>query len=661
MSLNLTVHDVNSRLIVAAAVVIPWFALRERILGASSGASVLLEWLGLIGLSIGISATKLRTPKLFQVPAALTAVVIVVLSIADYQDVPSAHPYPQYWWGFGRSVAMVAASAALVAAIILSFLRTSKIDIGLRKASISKGLSVVCGFIVAVWTLPTLIQPMDAWLNLGDATEKVLDEVMGWTVWNIPGVHTTWVSNSMLGLPLVPLSAVSEFGSEKLLIVVLYVNFLVLLVPFLMSILISRAVPAINVVLAFALSLISVSVSGSPGNSSVFQELSFLSRGLPPLLLGAVLILSLSKSQPIPQGALFSIGVLAGIVATNNLEYGVPAVVAASTTIYYSTRTRQARVYVTRFVVGLLSSITIAFVMSAMSGGQWMYRRLGIWTDVISGTSSSQSHNAGSWPPAFGLPTVTFVVGIIAIAAGRSHLQSEALAQCKRCAALSCTFFGVWVLAAAPYFLNGGGAGAFRTQFLFVPFTLIVFSLVGVLPARECVAQNDSWSRKYKLKVLTEGAIIRMPPILLCSLVCAAVIQVPNGLSEWLRVQSPKLSDQHLDEWSPAQLDWIHPERVVELATPFGGSRSVGWWFSYGNAIESLTGIENLLGTTGFETIRSAKQFALACEPLIESNKRFVVSIDGMSERLNACGIANVQALTSPNEDGLVVYEIRRK
>ena len=101
---------------------------------------------------------------------------------------------------------------------------------------------------------------------------------------------------------------------------------------------------------------------------------------------------------------------------------------------------------------------------------------------------------------------------------------------------------------------------------------------------------------------------------------------MPNGIFEWRRVQTPASANQHLDEWSPDRLDWIRPSLIPELVEPFGGVKFVGWWFVYGNAIEALTGVENLLGTTGYETTRTSSQLSLACEPLIRSEKQYVIS-----------------------------------
>jgi len=661
MSVNLTFHDVNSRLIVAVVVVISWFALRERILGTPSGTTVLLEWLGLIALTMGLCLLKRRTPMLMTVPISISLSALMAGSIANTQESSAlAQKIPLYWWGFGNRVMVAALILTLVAVGLLAFRGELLPQFGMRAKAIVGRLKTFLSLGVVGWTLPSILQPMDSWLNLGDATEKSLDELAGWVVGNIPGVHTSWVTHSLLGFPLLPLSFVSGSGNAKVVIVALYANFLVLLVPLLMGFVISRVVPQIGKLPAFAISLIVVSISGSPGNSSLFQELSFLARGFMPIALGALVVYAFGRETPALRWQAAVFGVLAGLTLMNNFEYGVGAGVAVLAIIAISSPTVPLAIRsVIEFLAGSVLSVFVVTIPSVIQRGDWMNRRLGVWADVLSGTGGKHSHNMGSWPPPFGLATLCFALGVVGVAVGITQIRQHTAFQHQRAAVVSSLYFGIWTVASAPYFLNGGAAGAFRTQFLFLPVALLAYSIFGVVSHGRVLASETQ--RRLKLTNRLRDASAQVPVVLLCALTVGSIFQVPNGLAEWRRVQTPAALDRNTDEWSPERLDWIRPSRVADLAAPYGGSESVGWWFSYGNAIEVLTGIENLLGTTGFETMRSAKQFALACEPLFESKKSFVVSIDGMSERLNACGIANVKALTSPNEDGLVVYEIRRE
>lgn len=112
------------------------------------------------------------------------------------------------------------------------------------------------------------------------------------------------------------------------------------------------------------------------------------------------------------------------------------------------------------------------------------------------------------------------------------------------------------------------------------------------------------------------------------------------------------------DEWSPQRLDWIEPSSVLVLAEEFGGVESVCWWWLYGNGIEAENVVDNLLGTTGFEMMRSQSMYKLGCEPVLRSRKVFVISGEDMEERLRSCGFDSVRARSEPSNEGLVVYKI---
>lgn len=632
--------------------------MRRDILGAPSGTSVLLEWLGLIALTVGLCLLKRQTPILMAVPIAFALIALIVRAIIDTQGSSAlAQTYPEYWWGFGGRVLVATLFLALMAVGLQVFSGELLPQNGTRAQTKVRRLKTIISLGVIGWTLPSILQPMNAWLNLGDSTEKVLDELTGWTIGNIPAVHTSWCHNSLLGFPLLPLSFVEGFGAAKVIIVALYVNALVLIIPILMGTVISRVVPQIGKIPAFAFSLIAVSISGSPGNSSLFQELSFLARGFIPVALGSLAIYIFGRDMQASRWQVAIFGVLAGVSLMNNYEYGFGAAVAALVIVVVSSPTMLLAIRSTRmFLIGSILVVVAVTIPALMQGGNWVNRRLGVWADVIAGDARLSSNNAGSWPPAFGLPALCFILGVVGASVGLRGLHSAQGNRPSRSAAVSSLYFGVWVVASAPYFLNGGAAGSFRTQFLFIPFALLAFSLLGVALAPILKEERD----RVRSRARSTELLARVPIVLLCSIVLATVVQVPYGLKEWQRVQTPNLKGKTEDEWSPQRLDWIRTEKVIELANEFGGPKEVGWWFSYGNAMEAVTGIENLLGTTAFETMRSIRQLSLGCEPLIKTQKAYVISVASMADRIRSCGLQSVRAVTSSNETGLVVYEIDR-
>lgn len=656
--------DINVRIFLAATVLVPWFAIRSKILGAPNPISVLLEWLALIALAVLLVRLPLRTPAKLRVVPIAGAGVFVMLSILDVADLPA---FPQYWTGFGPRVAVFAASLTLMNLLGGKALRGSRLHSVADRQRILPALEIVVSVASVAWLLPSLLQPMDGWLNIGDSTEKVLDEVAGWAVGNYPGVHTSWVHSSLLGLPLAPLTFIGgspgSAGVTKLAVVALYVNVLILCVPMSIAGVFSRSVPGLRKVSALALSMLAVTISGAGENSSMFQELSSLARALPPVALGLFVVAQLGRDTP-PGSLLVScLGVLSGLVLMNNYEYGFGAAIAATATLAVSvSRENGLSRVLRRHFAGLALGTSSIIGGGAILGGDWVGRRLGIWRDVLGGTSGVQSHNMGLFPPAFGVPTLCFALGVTASALGFLRFREGKPESESRAAAVGCVYFGVWTVGSAPYFLNGGLTGAFRTQFLFMQLSILAPLLYGLV-GRSCWGRTTT---SIKMKVgqsrLRLSEIESVPTLLVCCLVVGSILQAPNGLTEWRRVQMPNSRElgKTEDEWSPERLDYISPSSVVVLARQFGGVESVGWWWLYGNGIEALTGVENLLGTTGFETMRSPSMFKLGCEPVLRSRKVFVISGADMEERLRSCGFDSVRARTGPSSEGLVVYELDR-
>jgi len=223
-----SILEFNSRFAVACLAVLSWIALREQVFGTPSGLSVLIEWLGLMVVAICLSAYARTGSRWLRVCASIAVSAFVIRSILERQTVPG---YPAYWGGFGVSVLLAVVVVCGLLVMICSVVTVYQHPIFGVVRRMSKSVLAVLVWLGIGWILPTLIQPFDAWLNVGDSTEKFLDEIAGWVSGRIPGVGIGWHHNSLLGLPLGPMHFVSGFGVEKITMIVVFVNCLVLLVP----------------------------------------------------------------------------------------------------------------------------------------------------------------------------------------------------------------------------------------------------------------------------------------------------------------------------------------------------------------------------------------------------------------------------------------------
>lgn len=651
------------RLAVAVVSISTYLWVRPR-LGAPSAWSVILELSGLIVLSVAIArVSQVNSPS--KVLSQVVVGVVIALSIAHR----TIHDrIPSYWTGFGWQVLALALTLTSLAVVCGKIESGRHIDATKRnRLPTHRTLAPWFAGFVILWTLPSVIQPMDAWLKVGDSTEKVLDEIAGWVTGNIPGVDTSWVHGSLLGAPLFPLGFLNGRGDWKIVIVVLYVNFLVLLMPLILARIICQSVPKVGFPAALAVSMTSLVVSGPrlpitsgsywvPANTSLFQELSFLSRGLLPLAIGCLIgskwFAKKSSSQSVVLGA------LCAAATFNNIEYGAPAAAAGLLVLITpSPSIRIARVKILQWVGAfLILSVCLTFP-GLTRGGDWVGRRVGAFLDVMTGNSTAHSNNAGSSIPYFGLPTIVIALAVLGAGLFWGAVRFQATTRTQSGSALRISgFFSLWTLLSAPYFLNGGGQGGARTQFLMVPLVAMVAGMLGLFSLGERTSRDPSQVQlRPRRSRISE---IPLSLILISSLLVASILNSPNGLYEWRRLQSPS-GLRVLDEWSPSRLHNIDPSAYLKMARKFDTESKVGWWYSFGNGVQILTDIENLLGVSGYETMRTARQLRLGCEPLLRFDKKIVFASATENVTLLDCEGISADMISPPDENGIAVYVIR--
>lgn len=643
----------------AGVVVVPWLVLRAVALESSTSVTVLAEWLLFFAIAYVVSKISARNGLAQKgVASALSLVVAGLFIGASILNVSESQVLKDfgYWSGFGAKV-LLASTVVSLFLWLSEFIWTS--ESAHRRLKMSTWLPIaqrLVGLLVILWCLPSILQPMDSWIRLTDSTEKVLDEIAGWVNGFLPGYHTGWIHGSLLGLPLWPLSWIPGNGTGKVVLIVLYVNALMVVVPILIGQLIRLCLPMIERTAAIAIGFVVVSISGQNGNTALFQELSFLARGVMPIALGYFVVRLQQDGRNPTQLGMAMLGLFSAATLLNNYEYGVGAAGAAFTTVAVSKVGDSYWSSLKGFLIGIVGTSVLFVVPGTFVRGDWIGKRLGAWSDVISGDATQHSNNSGENIPIFGLATLFFVLTTTLVA--MSFRPGKNYSRIELSAPLVCArYFSLWSLLSLPYFLNGGGQGAFRTQFLLIPCTIMVASSLGL----RSIANRDT--RQYQQgsycsrcsRIL--GRVSGFPLLLLCALLVSCLIQTPNGIREWRRVQTPNGVGQ---EWSYMQLYQAQADTSLELADEFGGSKNVGWWFSYGNAMEIVTGIDNLLGVNGFEAMRSKRMLEIGCYPLLETPLRYVMIQHEEMGVIEQCSGLEVRIRSGPDGRGFSVVEISR-
>lgn len=657
MNENKLHSEFNFGFVCSASLLVLWFSIRESV-SNPSGVRTLIEWFALITLPFLVWLLV----KSVSIPISLTAIGALTLFGRLALTQPQWSAWPIYWTGFGRNVAVI---ATIVTVVLYSFSwlknTSSRSTTNVTQMQGFVKVRVIVSSISVLWLLPTILQPMDAWLNIGDSSQIVLEEITGWMNFHIPGFHQAWGYSSMLGLPLLPLSVLKGFGDYKILLVVLYVNALVLLVPFAITVILTKLHPSLLKIEAFAVALIVTAVSGSmvngdlmTANTSLFRELSFLSRGLLPLLLGNALVVATSRKT---KTSLFfwCFAVLCSLTLLNNFEFGSTAVLAAVITFLLddciSADRRKKMVHLVMRIV----FFSLGFIFFGLiNGRKWFEYRLGAFNLLLSGESSNFHVSPTGEIPAFGLVVITFALAAPCFLIGLKLTRMKNKGDRSRLIATTLIYFSSWTIFSAPYCLNSCGPGGVSTQFYLIIFLILVAAMFGI-PNIDSLGNS-----RIKLPDHRKIGFVSIPLVFAISICVGAIVQAPNGLMEWRRVQKPTVESKWVDEWSPDTLDFIDVSMLKSLADSWGGSENLGWWWQHGSAIEILTGIENLVGVSAFEAIRAESILELGCEPLVRSRKTYVVSLQGMSPVMNRCDGVSAAQVSRLYDAGLVVYRIER-
>jgi hypothetical protein len=654
---KLKTNQFNQSMLISMLVVATWFWKRADVFGPPSGPSVAIEWLCIFALLYLV--LSLRNLNIHVPSTVISAALIVTVQIS-IDDLQSLQDFPDLWSGFGRQVMIL--STLILTATWLVHAVSEKNKSSNREPKL-KPFFVVrtsISLIAILWVVPTLLQTPDAWLNIGDSTEKVLDEIAGWANGNVPGVHTSWTAGSMLGLPLAPLSLIYGFPRFEILVIAVYTNGLVMMVPITMALTIRKMMRTITFVEAFAISLIAVCVSGPRINTAIFQELSFLGRGLFPLILGLLIVHFCTTIKKIGVAHIFAMGAVIALTALNNIEYGVGAAFSAYVVAAISLNARSFGIKQhVIFVASIVFTLIIATIPGLILGGDWLGRRIGTFEDVFQGDVTSQTYNNLGPIPPFGIFTIVSALAIASLVISLPRMVKKPGANPQ---IVGSAYVGMWVIGTLPYFLNGGGSGAFRSQFYLIPFLLLIFSNL------DCGKRREKSINQSKVELMKDAnskfqslSLSRAPQFLLVAVLVASIIQVPNGITEWKRVIFANESERNLDTWSMTKLDWISPKEVVRLSTNFGGPENVGWWFLHGNAVEIATKVENLTGHTGFETMRSKNQLIHGCESLMRSSKQYVITGVQSLGIMKECPGITVKDLGYRQIDGLTIVAISRR
>ena len=624
--------DFNKLFLLLFSLVGFWFALRPEIMGHQPAYRLILEWLT-YWLVIIIA---MRLPVPMAVPGLIVTTVLsalVFLAIASYTDLRT-YEFEEYWGGFG----IKRAALCFIVALATITIQTARLHNKrfLQKKRYRTGLLItlrVCGAAVAFLLVPSVIQPLDGWLNVGDGTQYVLEDLAAWVAGNLPGIHIAATYQSLLGAPLLLLRAVDLRSDQKIVAIALYANFLALCVPILVTHILRRIYPKVPVVFAFACAIATITVSGYKWNTSLVQELSPVTRLVLPLALCSCVVLLLARDQGASGISCLILGFLGSIAAVNNLEYGAPALGAAlMSLVLFCAGVKEFLSRLVIFVLGAILFVGLVLVGSWLLNPGFLQFRLGLWKDVLaSGASAEEFRGQFAYPSPLSMVPLLIALSMSCLALIPKFRGNSSRLRTERLSAIVSVYLSFWIIFGIPHCLNlSCGRGGHSTQMFITPLFLLGVAVARLTSADVLKDESDArWHDTFRRK------LGHLPAYMIAALGLVAVTQAPSALDEWNRVQIPQTVKHHLDEWSYRQFDFIDVNSVAKLADQYGGISEVGYFGLFGNAVEIATGLENLVGTTGLLGYPNSVE----CIPLVASSKQLVIGHVGIESVLRRCRV----------------------
>ena len=553
--------------------------------------------------------------------------ILITLSIASVQPwsrISRLATYDYLWEGFGVRIAIV--MLVVAAAFLISTSIRTRFDYERTILKFKKYVNVIFLPISLIMYLPSLIQPSNGIINLGDASYIVLEETVGPLVGKFPGLNFLNLYTSVLGLPLLVFDAFDL--SPKLIMdfVIIYMNVLTVLVPVILVLIIRsfmRRVPLGVIVLS---TLAILQVSGRWGSASAMSESwsRIPGRTLLPLLVFLILN-SLSTERYVNQWRMRTLllGCVSMLALLNNLEFGAPACLASFIVLCLITARNRFK-SIMFAILGASMCLIVYSILALLSLSDIDLRyRFAIF--ISRGFNTAQ----------FKLPVISSLNLCVALLFAASALgirtilvkgASAPLSVEKKKAAITASFFGLWGLFSFSYFASGS-TGASQLIFIFV---IPVCASVLVL----CRGHLQKLELPNQINFL-RTFVLSVPFMLVMSIPFAAILQAPPAKDEIKRVLgradvpawSSVVDRAKADVWSSTQLDFFRADELVRIVTDLELTSKVGYFGYLGNSVEIATGIPNLTGAASLEVATSEGMKELLCLPIYRSEKKYVISM----------------------------------
>ena len=544
------------------------------------------------------------------------------------------------WAGLGIRVATVCLALGVLGSV---FAEKLKLDFLASLMNKNFGQTIFFGIFVIIY-LPSMSQFSGGIIDLF-ASSTVFNELL------LPITGITPLGNfatqytSMLGWPLL---LMEDLAPEKIMAGVLIWLFVLSVIQILtiaaVGKVLLRQIPySMLLLLSSSIILMKGSKSNEITGSIVASFFSIPSRTFfPSLVCLALLIALFSESKKLILYIL--LGALLPITALNNLEFGLPALVAASLVTFLSFRTKY--IDLRRVLAIFASAITTLIIISFLFFLRSAPLSFELWTAMARAQGSGGYMNVPMKP----IDTFLFVFAIhaAAVVLGIVNLTKTKNLLLLRSATVS-TFAGTWGILSMPYYT--GRSWPSHIHVFFIPLTLCIFGIAGIfLHNNELKLRDLSIIDRFK----------RLPLLITIALPIATLLIAPNPITEWRRATGGGF------EWSFESQSKTKSLIDVRTAIDRYGieiSKSVYFGDQYASTIELITGVRNGLGLNTVEySLVSPELRDVACQRIKDLKPEIVIAQND-DTRMNFLGptlldssCPGMSVLHAPEDIGVTIF-----
>ena len=565
-----------------------------------------------------ILTTKTQYRDLIQRDTLANRLIDLVAIFSVIAVLASKHYYRSFdnqnkneFSGFGFEVAFITLVLTAMVVMILRSPESRQLLQNVCSENLSR-INICLLITFFVFYFPALVQ-LSTGLSSPIDSFYAYNDFAGAATGNLPLVDFMPHYNSLLGWPIFVISKI--FGTSSVFISVpIWVTILNFSVILILNVILIRVFPKIPTMVGL-IGICSLLITRSGETRGSFTNQSFpswVSRLILPTcgaLLLHFLFCRINKSK---NNILFlMLGFISSLVAINNLEFGLTAVISMSLVILLFALFKLIRLIdLILYISGLLTGIFIyfgAFNLSGRTIKPEFYYHI---------AQEFAAKGFLSWPmPIFGSYLLAYsVIGITLISSIRMLIAitkiDRALIEDDYLGNLAlCLFGGLWSVQSLTYYSARSTDGNIRM--IFVPILLATIPFVKFMN----LFAKESFQHKRRL-------LPSLPMLAICLIPVALLIKAPEPQDNWSRI----LNSESSWSWETTKNKPISKE-VLRFSTE--ERRKIGIMAFDGNAVELVTGVKNFLSTPSFQYLGLSERIrSVGCARLLES-KVEIVFIEG--------------------------------